>query len=114
VSYYKPLDSKQLELLEGGNEMKKQSAKRINIVSIKLVKESSLLYKERNIRSPEDAYKLMKHFLGDLDREAFIVISLDVKNSPLCINICHVGSLNASIAPKRSMNQLFFQCCSSW
>lgn len=70
--------------------MKKQPAKRINIVGLKLVKESSLLYKERNIRSPHDAYKLMKHFLGDLDREAFIVISLDVKNSPLSINICHM------------------------
>lgn len=103
VSYYKPLDSKQLELLKGGNEMKNQPAKRINIVSIKLVKESSLLYKERNIRSPEDAYKLMKHFLEDLDREAFIVISLDVKNSPLSINICHVGSLNASIVHPREV-----------
>ena len=103
MSYYKPLDSKQLELLKGGNEMKNQPAKRINIVSIKLVKESSLLYKERNIRSPEDAYKLMKHFLEDLDREAFIVISLDVKNSPLSINICHVGSLNASIVHPREV-----------
>ena len=83
--------------------MKNQPAKRINIVSVKLVKESSLLYKERNIRSPEDAYKLMKHFLGDLDREAFIVISLVVKNSPLCINICNVGSLNASIVHPREV-----------
>jgi DNA repair protein RadC len=103
MNYYKPLDSKQLEILKGGNEMRKQSAKRINIVSIKLVKESSILYKERNIRSPEDAYKLMKHFLEDLDREAFIVISLDVKNSPLSINICHVGSLNASIVHPREV-----------
>jgi DNA repair protein RadC len=93
----------QMELLEGGNEMKNQPAKRINIVSLKLVKESSLLYKERNIRSPQDAYKLMKHFLGDLDREAFIVICLDVKNSPLSINICHVGSLNASIVHPREV-----------
>ena len=81
MNYYKEMNTKQLELLEGGIEMKNQPAKRINIVSLKLVKESSLLYKERNIRSPQDAYKLMKHFLGDLDREAFIVISLDVKNS---------------------------------
>ena len=84
-------------------DMKNQPAKRINIVSVKLVKEASLLYKERNIRSPEEAYKLMKHFLGDLDREAFIVISLDVKNSPLLINICHVGSLNASIVHPREV-----------
>lgn len=83
--------------------MNQHPAKRIKIVSVKLVKESSLLYKERNIRSPEDAYKLMKHFLGDLDREAFIVINLDVKNSPVSINICHVGSLNASIVHPREV-----------
>jgi DNA repair protein RadC len=83
--------------------MKLHPAKRINIVSVKLVKESSLLYKERSIRSPEDGYKLMKHFLGDLDREAFIVISLDTKNQPVSINICHIGSLNASIVHPREV-----------
>ncbi|MFD1031853.1 JAB domain-containing protein [Metaplanococcus flavidus] len=83
--------------------MKNQPAKRINIVSLKLVKESSLLYKERNIRSPKDAYKLMKHFLGELDREMLIVINLDIKNAPLSINICHIGSLNASIVHPREV-----------
>jgi len=95
--------------------MKNQPAKRINIISVKLVKESSLLYKERNIRSPEDAYKLMKHFLGDLDREAFIVISLDVKNSPLSINICHLGSLNASIVhPREVMKSVILSNAASY
>jgi DNA repair protein RadC len=83
--------------------IKTKPAKRINIVSLKLVKESSLLYKERSIRSPGDGYKLMKHFLGELDREAFIVISLDTKNQPVSINICHVGSLNASIVHPREV-----------
>lgn len=80
-----------------------KSAKRVNIVSIKLVKESSLLYKERAIRSPEDGYRLMKQLLGDLDREAFIVISLDTKNQPTSINICHIESLNASIVHPREV-----------
>ena len=53
---------KQLELLEGGVEMKKQPAKRVNIVSLKLVKESSMLYKNRCVRSPEDGYQLLKQF----------------------------------------------------
>lgn len=100
-SYVEP-QRKQLELLEGA-EARLLPAKRVNIVSLKLVKESSLLYKERSIRSPEDGYKLMKHFLGDLDREAFIVIALDTKNQPTSINICHVGSLNASIVHPREV-----------
>ena len=103
MNYYNATNLKPLELLEGRNEVKKQPSKRINIVSVKLVKESSLLYEKRNIRSPKDAYELMKHFLGDLDREALIVISLEVKNSPLSINICHIGSLNASIVHPREV-----------
>ncbi|HGH7179271.1 TPA: DNA repair protein RadC [Bacillus luti] len=80
-----------------------QSAKRVNIVSLRLVKESSLLYKERSVRSPEDGYKLLKQFLEDADREHFIVVSLDTKNQPVAINICHIGSLNASIVHPREV-----------
>lgn len=81
----------------------KQTSKRVNIVSLKLVKESSLLYKERSVRSPEDGYQLMKLLLADKDREHFIVASLDTKNQPLSINVCHIGSLNASIVHPREV-----------
>ncbi|PLR85734.1 RadC family protein [Bacillus sp. V33-4] len=80
-----------------------KQAKRINIVSLKLVKESSLLYKERSVRSPEDGYQLMKLFLEDKDREHFIVASLDTKNQPVSVNVCHIGSLNASIVHPREI-----------
>lgn len=83
--------------------MKNQPAKRVNIVSVKLVKESNLLYKERSIQSSEDVYILMNQFFDDLDREAFLVISLDTKNQPVSINICHIGSLNASIVHPREV-----------
>lgn len=99
---YEVNSRKQLQLFES-EEVQSSPAKRINIVSLKLVKESSMLYKERVIRSPEDGYRLMKHFLEELDREAFIVISLDTKNQPVSINICHVGSLNASIVHPREV-----------
>jgi DNA repair protein RadC len=101
MNRYKVSESKQLELLEGGVEMRKQSAKRVNIVSLKLVKESSLLYKNRCVRSPEDGYQLLKQFLGEVDREYFVVVCLDTKNQPTAINISHIGSLNASIVHPR-------------
>jgi DNA repair protein RadC len=101
---YELKSMEQMELLKEGEEMKKnQPAKRVNIVSLKLVRESSMLYKKRSIRSPEDGYTLMKQFLSELDREAFIVISLDTKNQPVSINICHVGSLNSSIVHPREV-----------
>ena len=48
---------------------KKIQAKRVDIVSLKVVKESSVLYETRKITNPYDAYKLVKSFLIDSDRE---------------------------------------------
>lgn len=78
-------------------------AKRVDIVSLRMVKETSLLYKDRTVRSPSDGYKLFKQFLGKLDREYFMVMCLDVKNQPTVINVCHIGSLNASIVHPREV-----------
>ncbi len=36
-----------------------QPAKRVNIVSLKLVREGSVLYRERRVQSSADAYKLL-------------------------------------------------------
>jgi len=95
---------KQLEWLEEGEvDMKQQPAKRVNIVSLKMVRESSILYKERSVKSPEDAYHLFKSFLEEADREYFVVACLDTKNQPTAINICHVGSLNSSIVHPREV-----------
>lgn len=85
-----------------GNEVD-APAKRVNVVSLKMVKEFSILYKNRVVRSPEDGYELMKEFLGDVDREHFIVVCLDTKNQPTALNVCHIGSLNASIVHPREV-----------
>jgi len=80
-----------------------QPAKRINIVSIKLVRESSMLYKDRKISSPEDAWALFKQYLNGADREHFVVMALDTKNQPTAIQTCHIGSLNSSMAHPREI-----------
>lgn len=72
---------------------KKHPAKRVDIVQVKLVREKTMLYKNRRIRSPHDAFELMKEFLGDVDREHFIVLCLDTKNQPTCIQTVHIGQL---------------------
>jgi len=98
------LNVEQFELLSvKESNQKRVPAKRVEIVSLRLVKETSLLYKDRAIRGPEDGYKLFKQFLGELDREYFVVMCLDVKNQPTAINICHIGSLNASIVHPREV-----------
>jgi hypothetical protein len=44
----------------------------VSIVSLSLVRESSLLYQNRSLRSPKDSYELFKQYLGDVDREHFV------------------------------------------
>ena len=80
-----------------------QSAKRVDIVSVKLVKEGSIRYKGRTIHRPDDGYALMKEFLDRLDREHFLVVSLDTKNQPVSVNVCHIGSLNANLVHPREV-----------
>ncbi|AVK85929.1 DNA repair protein RadC [Lysinibacillus sp. B2A1] len=82
---------------------KSVSAKRVSIVQIKLVREKTMLYKDRKIRSPHSAYELLRDFLGDVDREHFIVMCLDTKNQPTCIQTVHIGSLNSSIVHPREV-----------
>lgn len=84
-------------------DKKKIPAKRVGIVSLKLVKEKSVLYETRTIRSPYDAYKLIRNFLIDSDREKFVVACLDTKNQPVNISVVSIGSVNSAIVHPREV-----------
>ncbi|MBC5998364.1 DNA repair protein RadC [Romboutsia ilealis] len=84
-------------------DKKKIPVKRVDIVSLKLVKESSVLYETRKISSPYDAYKLIKNFLIDSDREKFVVACLDTKNQPVNISVVSIGSVNSAIVHPREV-----------
>jgi DNA repair protein RadC len=82
---------------------KKEPAKRINVVSIKMVKESSILYDIRKIQAPKDALELGKRFLEESDREQLLVCCLDAKSQPTAINVVSVGNLNNSLVHPREV-----------
>lgn len=92
----------QMEMMvaEGGNST---PAKRISIVSIKMVREASILYEVRKISSPGDAAELGRRFLDDADREQLLVCCLDTKNQPVALNVVSIGSLNSSIVHPREV-----------
>ena len=81
----------------------KIQAKRVDIVSIKMVKEASVLYQNRNIGSPIDAAEIVRGFLEDEDREKVIVVYLNIKKEPNAIHTLSIGSLNASIVHPREV-----------
>src|SRR5699024_1431092 len=68
-----------------------------------MVKESSMLYKYRVIRSPEDGYELIKQVLGNGDSEDYVVVYLDTNNQPTALHVCHIGSLNSSVVHPREI-----------
>lgn len=84
-------------------DKKKTPAKRVDIVSLKLVKESSILYETRKISNPYDAYRLAKKFLADTDREKFVVVCLDTKNQPVSIEVVSIGTVNSAMVHPREV-----------
>lgn len=78
-------------------------AKRIDIVNVKMVKESSVKYAERRIANPFDIYKILKPFLEDCDREKLIVMCLNTKNEPTNISTVSIGTLDSSLVHPREV-----------
>lgn len=78
-------------------DKRKAPAKRVDIVSLKLVKESSALYETRKISNPYDAYRLVKNFLTYSDREKFVIVCLDTKNQPVNIEVVSIGTVSSAM-----------------
>lgn len=84
-------------------EKNNKPLKRINIVSIKMIRESSILYNIRRISKPKDIVDLGKKFLDELDREELIVACLNTKNEVNSVNVVSIGSLNNSVVHPREV-----------
>lgn len=82
---------------------KNLKSKRVEIVSIKLVKESSMLYSKRKVTSPYDAAELLRDFIENSDREMLLVCCLDTKNQPNYISVVSIGTLNSSLVHPREV-----------
>lgn len=71
-------------------------------MNIRLVKEPSL-YGENPITYPDDVLKVVANELKDYDREVFAIINLKSDGKPINLNICSVGTLNASMVSPREV-----------
>jgi DNA repair protein RadC len=70
------------------------------ICRIKLV---TIEAETQGIYMPEDAAEIAQHYIGDEDREVFLVLHLNTKNQINAIQRAHVGSINASIVHPREV-----------
>ena len=94
-------------------KQKKVPAKRIQLVDVVLERKGSQMFEGRRVRSPKDAANIIRDFIGDSDREKFVVIGLLTKNEPQLLQVVHTGSINASIVhPREVMKALVISNCS--
>ena len=96
------------------NKPEKVPAKRIQLVDVVLERRGSQLFEGRRVRSPEDVANIIRDFIGDSDREKFVVLGLSTKNEPTVLQVVHTGSINASIVhPRDVMKVLILSNCAS-
>lgn len=74
----------------------------IKVVNIRLVREPSF-YGEEPISSPDDALRVVAGELKGYDREVFAVLNLKTNGKPINLNICSVGTLDASLVSPREV-----------
>jgi DNA repair protein RadC len=84
-------------------ETSRTPAKRVNIVRIQMVRETSLLYPARRVRMARDVVELFREFLQETDREQFFLLCLNTKNEPTAIHTVSIGSLDSSIVHPREV-----------
>lgn len=61
-------------------KQKKVPAKIILLVDVVLERKGSQMFEERGVQSPEDTANIILDFIGDSDREKFVVLILNSSN----------------------------------
>lgn len=99
----KLISSQQQEfIIHGKRERMKQSEGKLEVVSVRLVKEAPL-FSQHKINSPKDAVDVVGDLLSEMDREVICILNL--KNNGGIIN-CHfasIGSINGAVAEPREL-----------
>ena len=82
--------------------MTKKQENELKVVNIRLVKEPSL-YSTEKIATPDDVLKVIAKELSTYDREVFAILNLKSNGQVINLNICSVGTLNASMISPREV-----------
>lgn len=82
--------------------MAKAKENRIDVVNVRLVKEPAL-YSTEPIKTPEDVLRVVADELKSYDREVFAIINLKSNGQIINLNVCSIGTLNASLISPREV-----------
>ena len=82
----------------------------VPIYRISLVRESNMQVDRTQLRGSDSASQVLRNYLGDTDREHFVVMLLDRKNKLIGINTVSIGSLTASVVHPREVMKPAILC----
>ena len=77
--------------------------KRINVVSIQMVKEKSLMHEYSTMNTPEVSADIFRSFIGNVDREVMVVACVDQKLKVNALSVVSIGTLSASLASSKEV-----------
>ena len=80
----------------------KEKANEIRVVNIRMVREPSL-YSETPVSTPQDVMEVIAKEFSTYDREVFGVLNLKTNGQIINMNICSIGTLNASMVNGREV-----------
>lgn len=83
-------------------QMQEQEPFKLEVVSIRLVKDAPL-FSDHKIITPQDAVKVTGDFLCEMDREVLCVINLKLDGTPINCNIVSIGAVNQTIAEPKEL-----------
>lgn len=75
----------------------------VPLIRLEVVQEKSLPYAEASITSPHELASLARSFLGNPDREVFLLVCLNTRNRPTALHVVSVGSLNQTTVHPREV-----------
>jgi len=75
----------------------------VPIYKVSLVRDGRIATEQPQLRSSLDAATLFRRFLGNVDREHFMVAMLDRKHRLIGINLVHVGTIDGALVNPRDV-----------
>lgn len=79
------------------------TGKRVDVISLKIVRESAGLYGISRFTGPQEAADMVRPLISTADREIFLVMSVNTKMEPMAVEIVSVGTLNACLVEMREV-----------
>lgn len=77
--------------------------KRVAVIRTIAIREKSLLYEGRSIRTPKDAVRLAEPFVENADREYLLVCCLDGRSQPVSMETVAIGTVSQCLVGMREV-----------